>query len=90
VIGRPNQWKNMIVAQAKITTDTNNGTMDQPSSSGMEPVIGAPTFSPVGSRYLIAEEMTKTTTSSAKNAVTAVTKKYRLFTSGATRGAASS
>ena len=35
------------------------------------------------SRYLIAKMMTNTTTSSAKNAVTAVTKKYRLSTSGA-------
>ena len=45
--------------------------------------IGAPTFSPVGSRNRTAKIITATATSSAKNAVTAVTKKYRLSTSGA-------
>ena len=56
LIGSPNQMEEHDrAAQAKITIDTNNGTMDHPSSSGMEPAIGAPTsFSPVGSRYLIA------------------------------------
>src|SRR5687768_17414306 len=72
-----------MVAQAKMAIDTRNGTMVHPSSSQMEPVIGAPTFSPVRSRYFTAKTMTKNTTSSATNAVTAVTKKYRLSTSGA-------
>src|SRR5262245_35948797 len=72
-----------MVAQAKMAIDTKNGTIDHPSSSQMEPVIGAPTFSPVWSRYFTAKTMTKNTTISAKNAVTAVTKKYRLSTAGA-------
>jgi len=72
-----------MVAQAKIAIETRNGTIDHPSSSQMEPVIGAPTFSPVWSRYLTAKTMTKNTTINAKNAVIAVTKKYRLSTSGA-------
>src|ERR1043165_4174628 len=60
-----------------------NGTSDQPISSGIDPVIGSPTFSPVSSRYLIAKNVTRMTTSSAKKAVTATMKKYRLSTSGA-------
>src|SRR5262245_42241996 len=59
------------------------GMMDHPSSSGIEPVIGAPTRLPVPSRYLIVKTSTPMMTMSAKNAVTAVTKKYRLSTSGA-------
>src|SRR3990167_4756388 len=76
-------WKNTSVAHPKIAIAMKNGTIVHPSSSGIDPVIGAPTRSPVRSRYLIAKISTSTTTSSAKNAVTAVTKKYRLSTSGA-------
>src|SRR4029450_8642137 len=43
----------------------------------------APTRLPVPSRYLIVKTSTPMMTTSAKNAVTAVTKKYRLSTSGA-------
>src|SRR5688572_15319171 len=55
----------------------------------MEPVIGAPTLSPVLSRYLMAKITTRTETSSAKNPVTARMKKYRLSTSGANEDACS-
>ena len=59
----------------------------QPGGAAMP--IGAPTFSPVVSRYLMAKMITSTTTRSAKNAVVAVTKKYRLSTAGAREEACS-
>ena len=45
-------WKKTIADHTKMAMATKNGTSDQPISSGIDPVMGAPTFSPVGSRYL--------------------------------------
>src|SRR5688572_11134376 len=72
---------NPTVAQPNITIEERNGTIDHLSSSGINPVIGAPTRSPARSRYLIAKTTTLMTTSSAKNAVTATARKYSLSTS---------
>ena len=55
LVGRADEWKKTTVAQTKIAIATKNGMSDQPISSGIDPVIGAPTLRPVSSRYLIAK-----------------------------------
>ncbi len=64
-------WKNTKEAHTKMPIEMKNGISDHPSSSGIHPVIGAPTLSLVSLRDVIAEQTTKTTTINAKNAVIA-------------------
>src|SRR5918994_1636302 len=75
--------KYTLAPQTNITIARTNGIAVHISSSASDPWIGAPTSSGWRRRYLIAKMMTSTVTTSAKNALTAVMKKYRLSTRGA-------
>ena len=44
--GARTMWKKTTEAQTKMPIEMTNGINDHPSSSGTEPVIGAPTLSP--------------------------------------------
>src|SRR5574341_1038140 len=60
-----------------------NGMPVQTSSRARDPWIAAPTSLACFRRYRIAKMMTSVVTSTAKNALTEIRKKYRLSTRGA-------
>src|SRR5678816_4936119 len=75
--------KNTCDAQTKITTEIRNGMIDQASSSGIEPVIGAPTASGSLVRYLTAKYTTRMLVRMPKKAVTPMMNQYSWSTCGA-------
>src|SRR5215218_3229789 len=75
--------KYTLAPHTNITIARMNGIPVQISSSASDPWMGAPISFTCRRRYLIAKMMTSTVTTSAKNALTDVMKKYRLSTRGA-------
>jgi hypothetical protein len=76
--------KYTLAPHTNITIAITNGIPVQISSSASDPWIGSPDSSGCRRRYLIAKNTTSTVTTTAKNALTAIMKKYRLSTRAAT------
>src|SRR5207249_581598 len=73
--------KYTVAPHAKMTIEMPNGMIDHISSSGTEPVMGAPTAAGFLRWYRTAKTTMDAAMRIEKNAVSATRKKYRLSTS---------